>query len=91
MSRDRLQRTAPLPYSRSEMVTEGWSDARTCRARPLDSYRDDRCFVSAYRGCPELIVSLLEDRQAHDDLSVILSTVGDAEPTSSRSASPSTR
>lgn len=41
------------------------------------------CFVSAYRGCPELIVSLLEDDQTHDELSVILSKVGDAEPNSS--------
>ena len=38
------------------------------------------CFVSAYRGFPELIVSLLQDEQAHDRLSVILSKVGDAEP-----------
>ena len=42
------------------------------------------CFVSAYRGCPELIVSLLEDGNAHDDLSMILSRVGDAEPTRPR-------
>ena len=40
------------------------------------------CLVSAYRGCPELIVCLLEDAQAHDPLSVILSKVSDAELTS---------
>jgi DNA-binding NarL/FixJ family response regulator len=39
------------------------------------------CFVSAYRGCPELIVCLLEDEEAHDDLSTILSKVGDEAPT----------
>lgn len=35
------------------------------------------CFVSAYRGCPELIVSLLEDSQVHDELAVVLAKVGD--------------
>ena len=42
------------------------------------------CLVSAYRGCPELIVSLLEDAHAHDELSVILAKVGDAETSSPR-------
>jgi len=44
------------------------------------------CFVSAYRGCPELIVCLLEDDQVHDELSTVLSKVGDAEPMSSHQA-----
>ena len=39
--------------------------------------RDDRLFVSAYRGCPELIVCLLEDKSnQHGPLPVILSKVG---------------
>jgi DNA-binding CsgD family transcriptional regulator len=42
------------------------------------------CFVSAYRGCPELIVCLLEDGDAHDSLSLVLSRVGDAEPKAAR-------
>jgi DNA-binding NarL/FixJ family response regulator len=42
------------------------------------------CFVSAYRGCPELIVCLLEDDKAHDELSVVLSKVNDVEPASPR-------
>ena len=41
-------------------------------------------FVSAYRGYPELIVSLLEDPEAHDHLSLIMAKVGDAEPKWSR-------
>jgi DNA-binding NarL/FixJ family response regulator len=36
-------------------------------------------FVSAYRGFPELIVCLMEDRVTHADLAHILKTVGDAE------------
>lgn len=35
-------------------------------------------FVSAYRGCPELITCLLEDSAIHDDLLRILTTAGDA-------------
>lgn len=38
------------------------------------------CFVCAYRGFPELIVCLLEDDEAHEPLSVILSKVRDVEP-----------
>jgi LuxR family maltose regulon positive regulatory protein len=38
------------------------------------------CFVSAYRGYPELIVSLLEDARAHDQVSLVMSRVGDTEP-----------
>jgi DNA-binding CsgD family transcriptional regulator len=35
-------------------------------------------FVSAYRGCPELITCLLEDPAIHDDLLRILTIAGDA-------------
>jgi ATP/maltotriose-dependent transcriptional regulator MalT len=35
-------------------------------------------FVSAYRGCPEIITCLLEDPGTHDDLLRILTTAGDA-------------
>jgi DNA-binding NarL/FixJ family response regulator len=40
------------------------------------------CLVAAYRGCPELIVSLFEDNRAQEELAVILSRVGDVELTS---------
>jgi LuxR family transcriptional regulator, maltose regulon positive regulatory protein len=36
-------------------------------------------FVSAYRGFPELIICLLEDKALHGDLSDVLTRVGDAE------------
>ena len=35
-------------------------------------------FVSAYRGCPELLVSLLADVGTHDELERILAAAGDA-------------
>jgi DNA-binding CsgD family transcriptional regulator len=34
-------------------------------------------FVSAYRGCPDLMVALLGDPAAHDDLTRILTIAGD--------------
>jgi len=37
-------------------------------------------FVCAYRGFPELIVCLLEDKGSHHDLSQIITLVGDAVP-----------
>ena len=37
-------------------------------------------FVSAYRGFPELIVLLLEDKESHQDLGHILALAGDAVP-----------
>jgi len=37
-------------------------------------------FVCAYRGFPDLIVCLLEDKASHHDLSQILTLVGDAVP-----------
>ena len=39
------------------------------------------CLVSAYRGCPELIVALLEDKQSHDALAMVLSKAGDGQAT----------
>jgi DNA-binding NarL/FixJ family response regulator len=36
------------------------------------------CFVSAYRGCPELILRLLEDRKVQSDVERILTVAGDA-------------
>jgi len=36
------------------------------------------CFVSAYRGCPELVVCLLEDLSIQDDLSRVITIAGDA-------------
>ena len=35
-------------------------------------------FVCAYRGCPELVVSLLADVGTHEDLERILAAAGDA-------------
>lgn len=35
-------------------------------------------FVSAYRGCPELLLCLLEDPEIHDDLRRVLTIAGDA-------------
>jgi len=35
------------------------------------------CFVSAYRGCPELVVCLLEDLSVQDDLSRVITIAGD--------------
>lgn len=43
-------------------------------------------FVSAYRGCPELIVCLLADQSTHAEISLIVARVGDIEV-----AGPSTR
>ena len=40
-------------------------------------------FVCAYRGFPELIVSLLEHEANHHALSMILTIVGDAVPLAS--------
>lgn len=34
-------------------------------------------FVSAYRGCPELIVCLLQERAVHDDVKLVVSRAGD--------------
>ena len=34
-------------------------------------------FVSAYRGCPELVLSLLVDEATHEDLERILASAGD--------------
>jgi ATP/maltotriose-dependent transcriptional regulator MalT len=59
---------------------EGLSHARTALDRSVYTGMID-CLVSAYRGCPELIVCLLEDERAHDHLSAILTKVGDMEPT----------
>jgi len=36
------------------------------------------CFVSAYRGCPEVVVCLLEDLSIHDDLVRVLTIARDA-------------
>lgn len=36
------------------------------------------CLVAAYRGCPELVVCLLEDAKVHDDLTRVLTMAGDA-------------
>jgi DNA-binding CsgD family transcriptional regulator len=61
--------------------------AHACAALDRSTYTGMiDCFVSAYRGCPELIVCVLEDHQAHDQLSVILSKVNDAEPKPQHSA-----
>ena len=35
-------------------------------------------FVCAYRGCPELVVSLLADVRTHEDLERVLAEAGDA-------------
>jgi LuxR family transcriptional regulator, maltose regulon positive regulatory protein len=40
-------------------------------------------FVCAYRGCPQLIVSLLERRGLHDSLKLVLRRAGDAQLASS--------
>jgi len=41
-------------------------------------------FVSAYRGCPEIVVSLLEDVATHDDLMRVLTIAGDTSVASGR-------
>ena len=46
--------------------------AATTRSGMIES------FVSAYRGCPELVVSLLGDLGTHEDLGRILAAAGDA-------------
>jgi LuxR family maltose regulon positive regulatory protein len=55
---------------------EGLQHARRALTRATES-RMIEAFVVAYRGFPELVVCLLEDREAHDDLSRILLRVGD--------------
>jgi DNA-binding CsgD family transcriptional regulator len=61
---------------RQGFVEEGLQRARAALARATES-RMIEAFVVAYRGFPELVVSLLQDRDAHDDLSRVLLRVGD--------------
>ena len=61
---------------------EGLDHARTALGQATHS-RMVEAFVAAYRGFPELVVSLLGDREAHDALSRVLARVGDASITAS--------
>jgi DNA-binding CsgD family transcriptional regulator/tetratricopeptide (TPR) repeat protein len=61
---------------RQGFAEEGLQRARTALSRATES-RMIEAFVVAYRGFPELVVSLLQDRDAHDDLSRVLLRVGD--------------
>ena len=56
---------------------EALAQARNALAACTTSGMID-CFVAAYRGCPELVVCLLEDVSRHDDLARVLATAGDA-------------
>ncbi len=57
------------------------SAARTHARRALEATTESgliESFVCAYRGCPELVVSLLADVDTHEDLERILAAAGDA-------------
>jgi DNA-binding NarL/FixJ family response regulator len=62
---------------RSGAADEGLEHARIALKRATRS-RMIECFVAAYRGVPELLLVLFEDKDLHDDLRRILVRVGDA-------------
>ena len=47
-------------------------------------------FVSAYRGCPELILELLGNQKLHDSLARVLTLAGDFETLGSKGIATST-
>jgi LuxR family transcriptional regulator, maltose regulon positive regulatory protein len=72
--------TAPCAIAVAAVKNQDHGEARLNAERALDAATKSgmiESFVSAYRGCPELIVSLLADVSRHDDLERTLATAGD--------------
>jgi DNA-binding CsgD family transcriptional regulator/tetratricopeptide (TPR) repeat protein len=75
--------------ARQKASTEALSHARAAMDAATRSGMIES-FVCAYRGCPEIVVSLLADVATHEDLERILASAGDAsigQATSSESRS----
>jgi LuxR family maltose regulon positive regulatory protein len=73
--------TAPCALAVAASKTRDTSAARTHARRALDATMRSgmiESLVCAYRGCPELVVSLLSDVGTHEDLERILAAAGDA-------------
>jgi DNA-binding CsgD family transcriptional regulator/tetratricopeptide (TPR) repeat protein len=73
--------TAPCALAVAASKRRDASAARVHARRALDATTKSgmiESFVCAYRGCPELVVSLLSDVGTHEDLERILVAAGDA-------------
>ena len=73
--------TSPCALAVAASKRRDTSAARTHARRALDATTKSgliESFVCAYRGCPELVVSLLADVDTHEDLERILAAAGDA-------------
>ncbi len=84
--------TAPCALSVAASKTRDASSAREHAGVALGAASKSgmiESFVCAYRGCPELIVSLLADVSTHEDLKRILAAAGDASITPSTGGSHS--
>ena len=86
--------TAPCALAVAASKTRHTSEAQSHARRALDAVIKSgliESFVCAYRGCPELVVSLLADVTTHEELERVLAAAGDASiaPTSQSSGSHS--
>jgi DNA-binding CsgD family transcriptional regulator len=73
--------TAPCALAVVASKTRDTAAARTHARQALDATTKSgliESFVCAYRGCPELVVSLLADVGTHEDLERVLAAAGDA-------------
>ena len=73
--------TAPCALAVAASKTRDTSAAREHARRALEATTRSgmiESFVCAYRGCPELVVSLLADVTTHEDLERVLAEAGDA-------------
>ena len=73
--------TSPCALAVAASKRRDASAARTYARRALNATTESgliESFVCAYRGCPELVVSLLADVDTHEDLERILAAAGDA-------------
>ncbi|MGQ0569502.1 MAG: response regulator transcription factor [Armatimonadota bacterium] len=59
-------------------LTQGLSEARLALRAALD-LGAQTCFAAAYRGCPELVVTLLADSDASEELTHMMTLVGDTD------------
>jgi ATP/maltotriose-dependent transcriptional regulator MalT len=57
-------------------LVEGFDEARIALRAAIDSGAQS-CFVSAYRGCPELILALLTDAATGEQLTRLMTVIGD--------------
>jgi ATP/maltotriose-dependent transcriptional regulator MalT len=68
---------------RSAEYDEGCREAQLALARATRAASIEP-FVTAYRGCPEILVSLLTDPESHPDVARVLTLAGDAALMSNR-------